>query len=361
MEEFKLVNDANQHQKIVEKLLSYKSEFLVKYSYELPKIDLFKIYKNSKFQEDVIPSVTVSLPVCNQDGIISNILNTLFDKIESPANLIIVLDACRDNSKIIVDKFIVNHLNPSNICEIIILESNGDLFESTCENLALWISDNAYFLSLQADIFFNDSTFITRALSAFDKYSDLLGISGRAVLPATNKTRYTYLQYINKLFNLLNKLSSKFTKKVFLMPFFTDANYFGDISTPPQSRLSFTKKQSKSVYLGDTVIRGPIMWRGDYIRDLGGFQDFRYFLGGDERQICIDGRIRHNMRVGYMPTKCYTNVWSGTSHSPEKRNETTLHHIRLRTDLQILKNGNFAFELDQQEYPRRWRGLVYQI
>ncbi len=338
----------------------YRSTFHSNYSYLLPYVRVLAIYEDIS-QPQTPSHVTISLPVCNQVEIIAKILTVLLKNCEIASNLVIILDACQDDSKEEVIQIIEKFDLKSSVTKIIILESKEDLFESTCENIALELFDSNYFLSLQADIYYSDSTFLTRGIAFFEKYSDLLGVSGRAIIPASNRKPDICRKYLNKGFNIINVLFAGITKQKFLSPFYSNSLYFGDSSTPPHSKMKYSRKQLTTVYIGDSVIRGPVIWRSSYLKKLGLFSDHKYFLGGDEREMSVQGFNLFNYKVGFLATTCFTNLWTGTSHNPQKRTKETLKILDGRKDLQQLNGGNFLHELKRIDKIENSKRSLYRL
>ena len=337
----------------------YRTRFNDTHRSLLPNVKVSGIYEH-KLQSQTPGQITISLPICNQEEIIAEILTILLKNCELASSLVIILDACHDSSKEKVIQTIEKYNLKSCVEKIIILESKDDLFESTCENLALEIFDSKYFLSLQADIIYNDTTFITRGVTAFEKYLDLLGISGRAIIPATNRKPDFHRQYLNKVFRVINTFFAVITRKKLLSPFFSNSLYFGDLSAPPGNKMWYSKKQFARVYIGDSIIRGPVIWRTSYLRELGLFSDHKYFLGGDEREISIQGFNLFNYKVGFLATTCFTNLWTGTSHNPQKRTKETLQILESRKALQRLNEGNFLYDLRIDDFENS-KGLIYKL
>ena len=339
---------------------SYRARFNSQHGHLLPNVRVSRIYKES-FEAQHRNEVTISLPVCNQEVIIEEILTSLLMNCEEDSNLIIILDACQDASKAKVIQAIEEYDKKSKIRKIIVLESDHDLFESTCENLALELLDSKYFLSLQADIYYSDSTFLSRGITAFEKFSDLLGISGRAIIPADNRKPYTVNKYLNKYFSAFNSLLAVTLKRKLLSPFYSNSIYFGDLSSPPHNKMMYSRRQISTVYIGDSVIRGPIIWRTSFLKKLGLFDDFKYFLGGDEREMSIQGFNLFGYKVGFLATTCYTNLWTGTSHNPQKRTRETLQILEKRKELQQLNGGDFRFEVEKNDYTKNSKGQLYKL
>jgi hypothetical protein len=120
---------------------------------------------------------------------------------------------------------------------------------------------------------------------------------------------------------------------VFLFPRLFKNAYFGDISSPPKNELRYSRLQSRRIYPGAYLIRGPILWRTIFLRELGGNNDVSFFMGGDERELCLRGAAERDLFVGYLPSRCFTNLGTGTSHKPHLRSQETVLAFQSRAQL----------------------------
>lgn len=321
---------------------NYRENFKIRSEgFLLPEVHLTKIYNSDQLLKNSKSRLLISLPVCNQEQIINGILTLLLSNISVRSTLVIIIDYCIDNSEKVIHDVIESFDGESCISQIMILKSQGDLFESTCENIALAIADGDFFLSMQADIYFTDPKFLDTALAAFSQERNLLAIGSRAVLPlsATSKLKISYISY-KLISKSLNWFTSKWFGVVFLFPRLFINSYFGDVSSPPKNRLRFSKTQSRRIYPGAYLIRGPILWRTNFLRQLGGNDDVSFFMGGDERRLCLTGAAKHGLFVAYLPSQCFTNLWTGTSHKAHLRsNETAVafeKRLKLCDEFRIL-------------------------
>ena len=340
-----LTSNADDVIKIEKEITHFRNQFTLRaFEFVLPEIHVENLFYSGT-DITLNNQFVISLPVCNQENLIYTTLEYLYRNVNKAATLVVILDACHDSSIDIVRNFLKQVENTNFINTVVLLESDDDLFESTCENLVLEITDSQYLLSMQADIMFDDENILERIVIAFEKYANLLGISSRAILPATNANLPKYSQLIYKGFGIINAITSKFMHIVHLPPFLSANYYLGDVSKPPQNRMKFFGWQERTIYLGDTLIRGPIFWRTEYLDKIGRFNDVKYPLGGDEREICIHGKNSFSFDVGYLPSSCYSNIWTGTSHNAAKRNEQTIQNLESRYALQKKIGGTFNFIL----------------
>jgi GT2 family glycosyltransferase len=89
----------------------------------------------------------------------------------------------------------------------------------------------------------------------------------------------------------------------------------------------YSRNQYKKIYFGEAVIRGPIIWRADYFKRLGGFDDVSYYLGRDDCDLSFRGQ-RSGFSVGYTPINAHSIASEGTSRKP--RSIKTLVNLKKR-------------------------------
>ncbi len=264
------------------------------------------------------PVTTISLPVCNQQRLIGSILESIFSEIEIPSMIVIVLDNCRDDSFGEISEFLAA-LNPekTNVSTVLIFETTQDIFESSCDNFALTLCKTDYFISCQADNFLNDSTFVSRAISAMEAYGDLAGISARGVVPFDHPRRKPHKNSVlRQVANLPSRLFPGVFRFTFLGPFRDKFRFFGDVSAPPSTWMRYSRTSKRHIFLGEAIVRGPIIWRTESLKGIGGFNDVGYFLGWDDYDVSLRLLDNLHQRVGFMPSGCFSLVNTGTNSFP---------------------------------------------
>lgn len=271
---------------------------------------------------------TVVMPICNQEGIIGDILKSLFENISIFSNLIFVLDACTDNSEEILMQHITNNFeNFPLLLSATVLTSKSDIFEATCENIALSLTETQYFMSIQADTYLNDKSFQQRALTALEQYPDLAGVSAKAILPFSDPRKKPLKHSTSRLiYNLKTKLFKKGALK--LGNFGSREIYFGDVSIMPKMQMKFTSTELNNVYLGEAIIRGPIVWRTSPLKTLGGINDVAFFLGWDDYDLSWRLWRQYRMRVAYLPAYSYSVPNTGTNSKARKADTEEQYSIR---------------------------------
>lgn len=284
--------------------------------YSLPEIQFVSEWKNHNYGP--LPQITISLPVCNQERLISHTLKSLVTNLEIPAQLILILDNCTDGTSASVDRAVKElQLDQSKVSNLLIFQTENDIFEASCDNFALSLSNTEYFLTIQADNFLNDRNFVSRAISCFENHCDLGGISARGVVPFDHPRLFPHRNSkFRQLINAPSKFMPRVFKNTFLGPFNSKLAFFGDVSTPPRSHMRFSVKEKRHLFIGEAVVRGPILWRTKPLKDIGGFNDVAYFLGWDDYDVAYRLLCNEGLRVAYLPSSCFSLINTGTNSYP---------------------------------------------
>jgi hypothetical protein len=259
--------------------LNYQANFISRSGgFPFPEIQYLGTWEYNS--SGIEPTVTASMPICNQEKNIQSILYSLFSSVNIETILILVLDACTDKTENQVRNFLESEQSQNTkICEVVIYRTATDIFESSCDNFAFSLTKTPFFLTIQADNFLNDQTFLSRSIEAMKQFSDLSGVSARGVVPFDHPRKKPHKESrIRQALNMPSRIFPRVFKFSFLGPFNSKLGFFGDVSKPPQSHLIFSSKAARCVFLGESIVRGPILWRSQHLALCNGFDDVAYFL-----------------------------------------------------------------------------------
>ena len=272
-------------------------------------------YFSKKSNDTDIEDMFVSIPVKNQESIIVSVIESFLQNCELKVTLGFVFDNCTDESmNNVLAYFEQNFRNLKKVYKVIILSSKKELFESTCDNLLFKFCHSKYFMSLQADIFFQDKFFLEKSTKLFNQVPNLFGISGRAVVAFSLIEEKRPLSIV-KLFDFIFQSIFHLQRKKRLPHAYKNTTYFGDISNFPNTKMYFTKRELRTLFIGDAIIRGPVIWDSKKFHALGALDDVAFFLGRDDCDICLRANQKKWI-VGYLPCIYISNAMNGTSRKP---------------------------------------------
>lgn len=312
----------------------YREKFEIKSGgFALPNIMYLKSYTSHyKSSINCAHDIFIAIPIKNQGGFIVDILKSIINHTRVKTRIALLFDSCTDSSEIEVIDFIENlAYHNINLLSIDLLKSDGDLFESSCENLLFSLSDETFYMSLQADIDFQDYKFIPLSIYAFQLFPSLFAISGRAITSFDRDNRMAQSKLTRLFLNLPRLFFPRWFRYQLLGFSSHRKGYFGDLANPPKTQMLFTKNQKQTLYTGDSVIRGPVIWRASTFNALNGFNDLVFYLGRDDTDICLRARLYLEMHVAYLPCKYFSEPSRGTTR--KKRTEETVFAMSRRENL----------------------------
>lgn len=297
-------------------ITQYKKKFEVEsQGFELPQIKYEFTIARKKIATN--PEFFVAIPIKNQQNLIREVLQNLVPGLGFPFDIGLLFDNCDDASfQEAVDVISELMENSNMLNQVHFITSTDELFESTCENVLFTLCDAKYFVSFQADTMLEDFSFFDRSRSAFASIPNLLGVSGRATVPFM-PSRLLKAKVNSLLFttNILTILLPRVFKERRLGPFFKGSDYFGDTSGFPFPRMKFSQRELTTLFIGQALIRGPIVWSAEKFRNLGGFNDVAFFLGRDDCDLSLRG-LNKGFVVGYLPCQQVSNPNNGTTRKP---------------------------------------------
>ncbi len=315
----------------------YRQEFEAESKgFKLPQINYeFTIARN---EVAIAPEFFIAIPIKNQENLIREVLKNLVPRLEFPFEIGLLFDNCEDSSFQIAVETILEAIEGNDMLnQVHFVRSMDELFESTCENVLFRLCDAKYFVSFQADTLIEDSSFFERCQSAFRNVPNLLGVSGRATVPFM-PSKLLKARLISLLFSTksLTILFPRVFRERRLGPFLKGKDYFGDTSGFPFPRMKFSSRDLTTLFVGQALIRGPIVWSAEKFRNLGGFNDIAFFLGRDDCDLSLRG-LKNGFVVGYLPCAQISNPNHGTTRKP--RAEAVQARLVERAELHSAHDG----------------------
>jgi len=280
--------------------------------------------------------LSIVLPVFNQDQIITRVLENLASSISLCSELIIINDGSEDETQLIILNFFDNLGREKfpNLVKVNLYSLKFSRFETYCDDFGIRMSQSKYCLEVQADMFISDVGFDKRMLAFMQAFPDIVVLSGRGVEPleqiihSYRSSLGTESAFFPSEFHFLFHRSVLWSKNVVkkrIKNFFrssteNSAVIQGEtILFEVQSDQSFlitgragrlgnlidlSPKLSDTlpprVYLGETVMRGPLLIDKEKYLEIGGFNTGLYFLGYDDHDFCQRANSLQ-FRVGYIP------------------------------------------------------------
>jgi hypothetical protein len=283
------------------------------------------------------------MPIHNSETHIWIVLDALFSCTSRPSILVIVFDACTDESiSTVFEYFDSNQLKTSNSSIVCIdfFVSEKDLYESFIDNFALFAyPDSKYLISIQSDIVMQEPGYDALFVGALELYSDLFMISGRGT------HSFPYKAHLESVKAVLKRMSAKALKEEVTrsQPNLTTAEttenvlkltndlfflqeHFGRCGVFHEHRV---ESEELCLYLSETVIRGPLMYFAPTLRQIGGLDWRKHRLGNDDHSAAIRGWRILGKRTAYLPVAYTSPLYWGSTRS-QKSNVQKFRYIVMR-------------------------------
>lgn len=294
--------------------------------------------------DNVRPRISCVIPVFNQSKIIYSHLWNIINHARGDIELIIIDDASKDSTRKEILKFISDVTLPhKNLLNVKLYKTKISVYESRAEDFGFRVSQGEYILGIQADMKILQSGFDDQLVSALTSQSDLSLLSCRGthsirqldhglthrgrelsdtldfkiifrpIIKLKQKCAIIYGNLIRqgvKNENLERKGKQSHQLELNWADIFPNmdsksAGWLGENIDflPYEYDSEFAEKMhdfSKGIWIGETVMRGPLfMRRQDYL-DLGGYNTRAFFQGLDDHDLSLRFN-QTSKRVGFYP------------------------------------------------------------
>jgi glycosyltransferase involved in cell wall biosynthesis len=308
----------------------------------------------TRMLQSTVCEISVVMPCFNQQAIIDEVLTQLVSSIESNFELIIIDDASTDETLERIKIFSSGNFENTKLTSLKVYSNPRSGFETYCDFFGFENANGEFLLEIQADMFIRDPGFDLRMIAALKRNQDVFALSGRGthkiseVVSAYHKSLGTDRAYSSNLLFfaigiLLRRLIGKW-RKVFSIKrnskvdkvqsesntlqynsriIFPDilefesagrAGLLGDLIE--KSDLSFGLIPRK-LFLGETIMRGPLMIRAEVYREIGGLNVKSFYQGFDDHELMLQAWSSLGKRCGYIPVNVYSILSQGTTRKPK--------------------------------------------
>jgi len=317
---------------------------ILKYKIEQNSFDVIHLEVN-EVSEKILVSIVV--PVFNQESTIRNNLESLITNLGTSAELILVNDCSSDGTDSEIHNFLAKSKSLSpNLRRISYYKFKHSLFETRSDHFGILKSSGSYIIEVQADMCILEPNFDRKLVATLENNPDLFMLSCRGIMTfreifeSFSKSKGNEVAINTNLFksianflviNLRRWQSIKDSHEILTEtgPIFPSLEEFSTSGNAGRlGRLIDQNSVSdvKNLYVGETVMRGPICFSKDRYMELGGFNVEAFFLGFDEHDLNLRARVLKNWKAGYTPISFESPLKNGSMR--KKRS--------LKTRLEIL-------------------------
>jgi glycosyltransferase involved in cell wall biosynthesis len=239
---------------------------------------------------DGLPEYSIVMPIHNQAAIIKRNLKSILKHTVMPYELILILDACEDETEENVMSF-CRGARAFFLQRITVVRSVTPLFEASCDNIGFRLAQGRYLLEIQADMLMTEPDYNLTLTKPFLKYNELIGVSGRCCHSLDSK----YI--IGRGDHAINLSVEELG---------INRNWF---------------------YVHETCNRGPLLLDREKVAALGYLDEQNFVLDSSEHDLFMRARER-GWLCGYVPINFLSPAEDGSTRKP--RNAINVEFLAMR-------------------------------
>ena len=232
---------------------------------------------------------------------------------EETYELIIVLDNCLDNTEKVLMNILLHDnwdkQSGSNLVRVVLIKTPVSLFETRSNNLAMKSSCGKFITLIQDDMFITETDFNIKLVQPLRQFSDLIAVSGRCAHWIYSSSYSTY--------------------------------GVGRCDIEINKPLNFNAKDKCTLFVRDTVNRGPLSLRVGMLRQLNYLDEEHHVLENDDHDLMVRAYLLYGWKSGLRAISFDAPLASGGSRRPGRTEEEKL----FLADRKHLIQGSFLAKL----------------
>ena len=301
---------------VLEKIYSrYRDNIFINNPKDSGSKCVVNIVYNQSFNQ-IKPLLSIIMPIYNQEDIVINNINSVFKYTSDMYyEIIIILDACSDNTKNNLLSLMKKFNPPSFLVKIIIIESYIPMFETQSDNLGFYLSDSKYVLEIQADMEMTEYGYNNKLLKPFLTNPNIIGISGRCCHGLRDPEECVGKCGMNIEKDLLNNI---------------DRNAY---------------------YIAETCNRGPLLLDNYKLKELGYLDEVNYFLDDSDHDLFARAYYYKKWICGYSPIEFKTSLKNGSTR--KSRDAINSKYLNLKSRLTNGGINGFLKKYKEMNLPYR--------
>jgi glycosyltransferase involved in cell wall biosynthesis len=309
-----------------------------------------------------IAEIGILIPVYNQEMNIIKVLDNLMLNVKHRSDLVILDDCSSDNTVQIISDYIESNEIQfrTKFNKIKLIKNKKSYFETRCDYYGIEVLRNRFIIEIQSDMIITEPYFDDKMVQALSSHPDIFAISGRGteqLFPVIkiyesslgsdrSFSKNLWHHVVNRMFFQLKKFFKQFIKwneiklenslnneNVKEVNFNDDSTFLlngvagrlGDLINNNQDAVSLSDHK---IYLGQTIMRGPLIIDSKKYFELGGFNIDYFFQGFVDHELFVTAWLTKKYRVGYVPIGFLSPLSIGTGRKPRS----------LKTEISIFLN-----------------------
>lgn len=341
----------------------------------------------------VNPTLTFVLTTFNQESLIEKVIHSIVNCSSFPSELIVIDDKSEDNTlSRILDMVSDETWENGPIAKISIYGNSSSRFETFCDDFGIRLAKTDFVVLVQSDVILTEAKFDATLIASLRSFPDIMMVSARGTEPLEPVANF--FQNSNGSSLGLGTLTLFLTKKRFCKSIHWFISYICVLSYYLESRIARLKKVNFSssinevdgliihaerpvisdftrtgkagylsahdatkdsgfgtnatVWLGQTIMRGPIALDRSKYLEVGGFDLGSCFLAFDDHEMALRAFVEFEYRVGFVPIGYASYLSWGSTRQPRSLKQSRIAifnclriaNKRKSTYLYSLKNEN---------------------
>ena len=308
---------------------------------------------DQRFNSAAQPEISVVIPFFNQSKLIPQNLRALVSAMATRWELILIDDASRDgSSKAAIDAIRSLGEKPRNLTRVRLYQNRQEYFETECDSFGFSVAEADFFLEVQIDMEVNEKGFDRKLLDAISAWDDLLMVSGRGTEPFENALIQfedelkildkswvlLFLIYLaRRIAHSIRQIVKCALPKTFLQELkfslkgpavagepvkylslpdatkFSETGRAGRLGILIEEVISPSDLDRRLIWLGETVMRGPLIVSRELYTTVGGLNSESFVLGLDDCELAAAGFLGHQLRCGFVPIGFHSPLKAGST------------------------------------------------
>lgn len=285
------------------------------------------------------------VPVFNQAEIIVRNLQSIVESSMLANCVVVVVDSSTDETLHRVMAWADGQSwRSGQTRRVIVAATSEPVFETIADSVGIALTSARFIIEVQADMLVAQQAFDACLVGALEAQADLIAVSGRGtqpqiLAPAWAQSRGSVVSRLLEQFSarwerVRLKNASAYSPSRLSYWIGGRVGRLGDFIDMP-----LKKPDRNLLYLGQTVMRGPLALRRSYFEELGGFDTARFFLGDDDHDLMLRAWHRRGYRCGYAPVGFSSPLADGSTRrerdasAAARYSELQMHYQRARSEV----------------------------
>ena len=332
------------------------------------------LLSSNNYSDEFYPEIDIVVTFFNHQKIVRLVLDGIISNIGCLVNLIIIDDCSEDKTVKVVRKFLKSlktHSQDSNsqVISYILIKNLTSKFESASANLATNFALTNRIIYIQGDQLIRHKNFDQRMLDIINKNPRIFCVSGRGIhrfidLKIEFNEYYSESKYLANLkrwkfevFIFRNYIRQKLIlkqKNIQPIPALCEKDFdtvfrtngtAGFLDSEVFGEKNIKNFLNNKFFIGQTVMRGPVIYRIEDLYSLNYFNEEAFFLKFDDHELNLKARLVLGKACAYIPVNSIDVYQEGATRKARSYIQFRSMLINKRTKYSYLQKSLLRSEM----------------